>query len=103
MARWLKTCRSLLGCSGSIQCSIRFGMIRASKNLARQRRNNRVGRLTTIGLGGSMNRPTRHNLARRDLSIRISAFALDARTENGKWGQSRVALIQRDQDLARLR
>ena len=31
-ARWLKTCRSLPRCSGSIRCSIRSGMIRASKN-----------------------------------------------------------------------
>ena len=30
------TCRSLLRCSGSIQCSIRSGMIRASKNSARK-------------------------------------------------------------------
>src|SRR2546423_13319399 len=31
-ARWLRVYRSLLGCSSSIRCSIRFGMIRASKN-----------------------------------------------------------------------
>src|SRR5438093_12843103 len=31
MAHWLRP-RSLLRCSDSIQCSIRFGMIRASKN-----------------------------------------------------------------------
>ena len=37
MARWLKTCRLLLRCSGSIQCSIRFGMIRASKNSAEEK------------------------------------------------------------------
>src|SRR6266480_3795971 len=33
-----QTCRSLLLCSGWIQCSIRSGMIRASKNSARIRR-----------------------------------------------------------------
>ena len=32
LAHWLQTCRSLLRCSGSIRCSIRSGMIRASKN-----------------------------------------------------------------------
>ena len=32
MAHWLQACRSLLRCSGSIRCSIRSGMIRASKN-----------------------------------------------------------------------
>ena len=31
-AHWTNTCRSLLRCSGSIRCSIRSGMIRASKN-----------------------------------------------------------------------
>ena len=31
-AHWLGPCRSLLRCSGSIRCSIRSGMIRASKN-----------------------------------------------------------------------
>ena len=31
-----ETCRSLLRCSGSIRCSIRSGMIRASKNSARK-------------------------------------------------------------------
>ena len=35
----LQACRSLLRCSGSIRCSIRSGMIRASKNSARRRRN----------------------------------------------------------------
>ena len=35
-ARWLRTCRSLLRCSGSIRCSIRSGMIRVSKNSARK-------------------------------------------------------------------
>ena len=30
--RWLRTCRLLLRYSGSIQCSIRSGTIRASKN-----------------------------------------------------------------------
>ena len=44
-ARWLQTCRSLPRCSGSIQCSIRSGMIRASKNSpSRPRRNKHVGR-----------------------------------------------------------
>ena len=40
IARWLHTCRSLPRCSGSIRCSIRSGMIRASKNSARKSRNN---------------------------------------------------------------
>jgi hypothetical protein len=31
----LTTCLSLLRCSGSIPCSIRFGMIRASRNFAK--------------------------------------------------------------------
>src|SRR5205823_1972348 len=31
-ARWLRVYRSLLRCSGSIQCSIRSGMTRAFKN-----------------------------------------------------------------------
>ena len=31
-AHWLQACRSLPRCSGSIRCSIRSGMIRASKN-----------------------------------------------------------------------
>ena len=45
LARWLRTCRSLPRCSGSIRCSIRFGMIRASKNSpSRPRRNKHVGR-----------------------------------------------------------
>ena len=38
-------CRSLPRCSGSIRCSIRSGMIRASKNSpSRPRRNKHVGR-----------------------------------------------------------
>ena len=41
LAHWLRACRSLLRCSGSIQCSIRSGMIRASKNSSpRPRRSN---------------------------------------------------------------
>ena len=36
MAHWRKTCRLLLRCSGSIRCSIRFGMIRASKSSAEE-------------------------------------------------------------------
>ena len=36
-AHWTNTCRSLLRCSDSIRCSIRSGMIRASKNSARKR------------------------------------------------------------------
>src|SRR6476620_3658560 len=39
MARWLKTCRSLQHYSGSIQCSIHFEMIRASRNSAKTNRN----------------------------------------------------------------
>ena len=30
--RWLRACRSLLRCFGSIQCSIRSGTIRVSRN-----------------------------------------------------------------------
>jgi len=42
MRAWLETYRSLLRCSGSIQCSIRSGTIRASKNSPpRPRRKNR--------------------------------------------------------------
>ena len=37
LGRWLQTCRSLPRCSGSIRCSIRSGMIRASKNSAKKR------------------------------------------------------------------
>ena len=43
VARWLQTCRSLPRCSGSIRCSIRSGMIRASKNSpSRKHRNDSV-------------------------------------------------------------
>ena len=35
-AHWLRACRSLLRCSGSIRCSIRSGMIRASRNFAKR-------------------------------------------------------------------
>ena len=41
-AHWLRACRSLLRCSGSIQCSIRFGMIRASKKLFPHLRQNEL-------------------------------------------------------------
>src|SRR5437899_6170852 len=42
MERWQQACRSLLRFSGSIQCSIRSGIIRASKNSPpRPRRKNR--------------------------------------------------------------
>jgi len=37
---WLSTSRSLPRCSGSIQCSIRCGMIRASKNSRPRKRRN---------------------------------------------------------------
>ena len=41
VAHWLRACRSLPRCSGSIRCSIRSGMIRASKNSrSRKHRNN---------------------------------------------------------------
>src|SRR6059058_1860196 len=57
MARWLKTCRSLRRCSGSTQCSIRFGTIRASKNShrARRKKRSRKGRTdeTSVALCGS--------------------------------------------------
>jgi hypothetical protein len=39
--RWLRTCRLLLRCSGSIPCSIRSGMIRASRNSPRRPRPNK--------------------------------------------------------------
>ena len=38
VALWLKTCHSLLHCSGSIRCSIRSGMIRGSRNSAKTNR-----------------------------------------------------------------
>ena len=38
------TCRSLPRCSGSIQCSIRSGMIRASKNSAKRNRRHRINK-----------------------------------------------------------
>ncbi len=43
-ARWLKVCRLLLRCSGSIRCSIRSGMIRASKNSAKKNRRRRISK-----------------------------------------------------------
>ena len=47
MAHWLKTCRSLLRCSGSIRCSIRSATIRASKSSPPRPRRNR-GQLLSI-------------------------------------------------------
>ena len=41
------TCRSLLRCSGSIRCSIRSGMIRASKNSSLHRRRSKLLRCIT--------------------------------------------------------
>jgi hypothetical protein len=47
MARWLKTCRSLLRSSGSILCSIRLGTIRASRNSwPRPRRKRQTNNIT---------------------------------------------------------
>src|SRR5205807_699248 len=45
--RWLKTCRSLQRCSGSIQCSLRCAATRALRSL-HIRTGNKVGRLTSI-------------------------------------------------------
>src|SRR5205814_10683055 len=57
MARWLKTCCSLRSHSGSTQCSIRFGTIRASKtsHRARRKKRSRKGRTdeTSVALCGS--------------------------------------------------
>src|SRR5712691_7329685 len=48
-AHWLRACRSLLRSSGSILCSIRFGMTRASKNSPpRPHRSNIWGALTAL-------------------------------------------------------
>ena len=60
-AHWLEACRSLLRCSGSIRCSIRSGMIRASKNSPRARRKKEIRRFRH-------KRPSLnlHDLARRD-------------------------------------
>ena len=50
--RWLRACRLLPRCSGSIQCSIRSGMIRASKNsLSRKHRNNSANFSDNFGHG----------------------------------------------------
>ena len=38
----LEVCPSLPRCSGSIQCSIRFGMIRASRNSPSRKHRNKV-------------------------------------------------------------
>ena len=43
-AHWLSACRSLPLCSGSIQCSTRSGMIRASKSSPGQPRRNNSSR-----------------------------------------------------------
>jgi hypothetical protein len=46
MAHWLRACRSYLRCSGSIQCSIRFEMIRAFRNSLRLHQTRRINRPT---------------------------------------------------------
>ena len=61
VASWLRTCRSLPRCSGSIQCSIRSGMIRASKNSAKRNRRHRINKA-----GGSVTRGARKATQRRE-------------------------------------
>src|SRR4029077_13435621 len=55
MAHWLKTCRSLPRCSGSIRCSIPCAMTRASGNSSpRPRRSSsRLANETSVALIGS--------------------------------------------------
>ena len=64
VARWPKMCRSLPRSSGSIRCSIRFGMIRASRNSAKKNQSElpqlfaELKRWNFTKLAGSAARPT---------------------------------------------
>ena len=56
---WLRACRSLPRCSGSIRCSIRSGMIRASKNSPSRKHRNKGSRIMQVPtviqrIGGSL-------------------------------------------------
>src|SRR5207248_8700945 len=100
MARWLKTCRSLRRCSGSTQCSIRFGTIRASKNSHRPRRKkrSRKGRTdeTSVALCG--NAVILANAQRTKSALRSDSYRaarnLRAHRSSGK-GTGHAAAIDR--------
>src|SRR5215470_12034335 len=101
-ARGLETCRSLLHCCDSIQCSIRSGMIHASKNSAPQpRQNRRTSDLADLGAGdekamradftralpryGPTYRDLHFNPCRKvKLGLAVSYFVSNCRNTNGK-------------------